>query len=269
MDTICKTASLTLARLFVVILMPVTCYLASQSISYLVTASVLLNPPIIVFLIKYLHSFAITASRTRNKRDLLFRLYELWLLSVNGTLLVIFEYETIFSLEITITEANLLVIINVALVVSLISIVNVNNKPTTKRYLSLPTNNNYNDHNLRIGSTEILDNGHQHGQQDITVGYLEILYDWPSGNKQSYKYIICYSLFTLFYLFYSYLNLTYVCISGLSWFGTWLIIPMDCSDIYDEQRARLVFFAGLFAAQLACCGLVLLSVKIIFLDNRQ
>lgn len=62
-----------------------------------------------------------------------------------------------------------------------------------------------------------------------------------------------------------YLNVTYTCACNTSkLFGRSLLIPMECSDIYDRVDARSSMFVSVYSGQLFFCHLVFLFKSSIF-----
>lgn len=55
-----------------------------------------------------------------------------------------------------------------------------------------------------------------------------------------------------------YLNVTCSCESRLTRFGSSLLVPVDCSAVYEDTSARITMFNAIFSGQLLCCHIVYL-----------
>lgn len=100
-----------------------------------------------------------------------------------------------------------------------------------------------------------------------TIILLEDLIHLVSGTfKQSIGtkgYLVTCNIFHLALLAsYAYFNLTFSCACNLSRFGKAIIIPVDCSDVYNNRLARVTMFCGVYAGQLFLCHLVFLFKSI-------
>jgi hypothetical protein len=70
---------------------------------------------------------------------------------------------------------------------------------------------------------------------------------------------ICNFIHLFIMLQYTYLNITFTCASKPSRFGLVLLIPYDCSAVFDmdNNQARLSMFAAIASAQILICQLVM------------
>lgn len=76
------------------------------------------------------------------------------------------------------------------------------------------------------------------------------------GPNSAIFLITCNIIHILILAQITYLNLTYACLCSLTGFGTTLLIPEDCSDIYQENDKRFAMFNALYSAQLMLCHLI-------------
>lgn len=156
--------------------------------------------------------------------DQLYLFYKHWLISTHATFLFIFQYYIVPSLKVSLTEVTILHGLYIGLILCVIHL------RTSPRVL--------------------------HAKCD-QVCYLKLLANPMQVLVNSATFsVLCNTIHILILAQTTYLSLTYACSCGLTRFGTSILIPDDCADIYEEKDKRSVMFNALYSAQLMLCHLI-------------
>lgn len=77
-----------------------------------------------------------------------------------------------------------------------------------------------------------------------------------SFTRYPHYLIICNILHMAALAIVAYLSITFSCSSTMSKLGTALLIPVDCSHVYDSETARISMFSAIYSAQIFLFHLV-------------
>lgn len=90
-----------------------------------------------------------------------------------------------------------------------------------------------------------------------------LLFNRLTTNPTKTSYLVtCNVIHMIILALHAYYNLTFTCASNISRFGTALLIPVDCSDIFDNETARTSMFAAVYSAQILCCQMAFISQSV-------
>lgn len=251
------------ARCLITITTPLLFYIARGNYRSLLSVIVLVNPFTIALLILGLN--CLTKCKESNE-DQVYIYFKCWLYSTHVTFLLAFQYYVIPSLQITNNEV---VILYSSYILLLVSILNLKLKELNTK--SLPDNEK-----LQILGVD---------QPCLQNGYLRLLaypivkrdknMDWINGNgarllpfstsflnsptTHNNYLLFCNFLHLAILAQMLYLNITFTCACNTSkLFGRYLLIPMECSNIYESTDARVSMFMSIYSGQLLFCQLVFL-----------
>lgn len=85
---------------------------------------------------------------------------------------------------------------------------------------------------------------------------------WPT---QSSYLMLCNIFHILISAQMFYLNVTFACACNISrLFGKYLLIPVECSDVYDNLEARTAIFIGVYSGQILFSHLAFISIPLFF-----
>lgn len=212
-----------------------------------------------------------------------------WLLSIHFTLLICIQYYVNLHLSLTETAllmSNLIIMLTVCIIIRHVSrdkTLSCDESPTAKPLLRSDIMHHDNitsgDNELNIQDESCM----QSNKKSYSDSTVESRSRTRNGVdcRDVFEYGFCNkdesavtSLLIAFLHFmhivilaqYAYLNLTYSCGSKPTIFGIKILMPYDCSLVFDDAALRVPLYCGLLSTQLMLCNIVYLCARAV---NRK